>query len=141
MYGDKQFTNMNTGNKFKGDTKVYRYKAHERTCSHDFIVGYAGTANDIVTINSWYSYPDLFDNPPRPPRQITGLVLCSDGDIYTFTDYMKWLKVDQPFHAIGSGMDYAIGAMAAGMSAKEAVKLAMKHDCYTGMGIKGFSID
>lgn len=34
--------------------------------------------------------------------------------------------------ALGSGSDYALGAMAAGKSAEEAVRIAMEYDAYTG---------
>lgn len=141
VYGDLQFTNHSTGNKWKGETKVYRYKPHPLTCHVDFIVGYAGTAQEIVTVHSFFSEPDMFDKPPRPPRGLTGLVLTADKDIYMFNDYSKWLIVKEPFSAIGSGSEYAKGAMSQGASPKEAVKVAMKHDSYTGLGLKGYRID
>lgn len=40
------------------------------------------------------------------------------------------------FRAIGSGREYAMGAMAAGCSAKEAVKVAATLDIYTGGKIR-----
>jgi ATP-dependent protease HslVU (ClpYQ) peptidase subunit len=46
-----------------------------------------------------------------------------------------WHLVDQPYYAIGSGMNFAMGSMAAGSSAYEAVKYASKLCPNTGMGI------
>lgn len=40
------------------------------------------------------------------------------------------------FYAIGSGSDFAMGAMAMGADAKEAVRVAAKFDPYTGGAIK-----
>lgn len=140
IYGDRQFTNTVTGHKWKGKTKVYRFTAHPDTYSAcDFIMGFAGSASDIVTISSYFEFPDMFGKPPRV-RGCTGVVLTAKRDIFVFDDYTKWLLVDEPFHAIGSGAEYALGAMAAGKSPREAVKIASSKDCYTGFGIKGYSL-
>lgn len=136
MACDLQFTNTATGNKWKGHTKVYKFQPHENTypvC--EFIVGFAGAASEIVTIAEFFSVPDNFSKPPKVGKCL-GLVLTAKKQIFMFTDYCKWLAVKEPYHAIGSGSEYALGAMASGMSPKEAVKIAMKHDSYTGMGIK-----
>jgi ATP-dependent protease HslVU (ClpYQ) peptidase subunit len=42
--------------------------------------------------------------------------------------------------AIGSGEEYAIGAMDAGLSAKDAVKIACNRDIYSGGRIRTFKI-
>lgn len=47
---------------------------------------------------------------------------------------------DGEWYAIGSGHMYAIGAMDAGCSAKEAVKIAAGRDIYTGGRIRVFKI-
>lgn len=47
---------------------------------------------------------------------------------------------DRSCDAIGSGAMYAIGAMDAGASAKEAVKIAAGRDIYTGGRIRTFEI-
>jgi hypothetical protein len=39
----------------------------------------------------------------------------------------------------GSGGDYALGAMAAGKTAREAVEIAMRFDAFTGFGIDTWS--
>lgn len=44
-------------------------------------------------------------------------------------------KYDAKYHAIGSGGDLAMGAMAVGASARVAVAAAAKHDHATGHGI------
>jgi ATP-dependent protease HslVU (ClpYQ) peptidase subunit len=141
MWGDKQFTNLNTGNKWKGATKVYRFKAHPDTYAHcDFIIGFAGTAADMVTLANFFEYPDMHAKAPRV-KGIMGLVLTEKKDIFMFDDYTKWLLMKEPFAAVGSGADYALGAMAAGKSPKEAVQIASKLDAFTGLGVKGYSFD
>lgn len=56
------------------------------------------------------------------------------------SDDMCPIVIREPY-AIGSGSDFAMGAMLAGKSAKDAVKIAAKLDCYTGGPIKVLSLD
>lgn len=138
MYGDLQFTQPSNGFKFKGSTKVYKFDAHELTYEDsDFIVGFAGTASDIITVTTFFLAPEMFLKRPPRVKDLSGLVLTAKGDLFLFDDYTKWLAIKEPFAAIGSGAQVALGAMHAGASPKEAVKVAMKHDAFTGMGIKG----
>jgi hypothetical protein len=59
------------------------------------------------------------------------LIVDDDGVMLTF-DRGYLLPVDAPYAAIGSGMFFAMGAMAHGASAEEAVAAAMAHDKNTG---------
>lgn len=137
LQGDLQFTGGN--NKFKGKTKVYQFKAHPDTYPCDFIVGFCGIAAEIVPAVSYFSDPDSYKKPPR--AKISGLVLTAQKKIFIFEDdYTKWLIVDQPFYAMGSGAPYALAAMEVGATPKEAIKVAMKHDPLTGMGIRGYKL-
>lgn len=52
--------------------------------------------------------------------------LDSSGRVLEKYGEDDWLEYDAPFHAIGSGAEVALGAMAAGASAKEAVKIAIQ---------------
>ena len=139
MYGDLQLTTVSTGNKLKIKTKVYEVKAHKDVYHTDFIVGFAGTASDMVTVSSYFQYPELFSKLPRV-RNLMGLVLTAEQDIFYFESYNKWVAVNEPYAAIGTGSHYALGALAAGLSPKAAVRVAMKHDAFTGMGVKGYRL-
>lgn len=139
LYGDLQFTQPSNGHKFKGKSKVFKVKAHPDVYHEDFIVGFCGTAVDIVTVISYFTMPDMFDKPPKV-KDMTGLVLTASQQIFLLEDYTKWLAVDAKYFAIGSGAQYALGAMAEGAHPRDAVKIAMKHDAFTGMGIRGFEL-
>lgn len=140
MYGDLQFTNNANGNKWKGKTKVFKFKAHELTYPEcDFIMGFCGSAADLAEVATFYDYPELHKRPPKG-RNLSGLVLTANREIFVFDHYSTWLRVNQPFLAVGTGSTYAIGAMAMGASPKEAVRAAMKHDIYTGYGTKGYAL-
>ncbi len=136
MACDLQFTNLNTGMKFKGKTKIYKFNANPLTYNDcDFMVGFAGSASDVIAVAEFFSMPEAFDKPPKVSG-MGGLVLTQKGDIFTFDHYSKWLMVNQEYMSIGSGSLVALGAVAAGSSPKEAIKIASKLDAYTGMGIK-----
>ena len=65
------------------------------------------------------------DHPPPVRRQ--GAVLVDDR----FLEH----PITLPFFAIGSGADYAIGAMAAGVFPDRAVQIAAQYDPKTGGGV------
>lgn len=54
-----------------------------------------------------------------------------DGQISHFSERLRPYKVHASFYAIGSGRRLAIGAMAAGASAKEAVEIACRFDTHS----------
>lgn len=136
LAGDLQFTNMSDFSKWKGVTKVYRFEPHEKTYSVcPFIVGFAGTAQDIITVSEFFSQPDEFNQLPKV-KGLRGLVLTERRDIFVFDTYTHWIKVNQPYMAIGTGAPFSMGVLAAGGSPTEAIKVAMKHDSFTGFGVK-----
>lgn len=138
MYGDLQYTTTSTGHKFKGAPKVWKF-GPGMIYEQPFIVGLCGTCTDIISLIDFYTHPEIYKNPPKK-LSCSGLVLTVDGDIFTFDDCTKWIAWNEPYAAQGSGGAYAQGALANGASPKEAVKVAMKHDAFTGMGVKGFNI-
>lgn len=137
MACDLQMTQGN-GIKWKCKTKVYQFDGSPDTYPVDFMVGFAGTADDIITAVEFFSNPDSF---PRCPniKGLQGLVLTAKKDIFLFNHIAKWIKLDTPFAAIGTGTTAALGAMHAGVTPKEAVKAASNIDPFTGCGIKVFN--
>lgn len=63
------------------------------------------------------------------------LVVRPDGRV-EFHERQGCVKIEAPYFALGSGSDYATGAMAFGASARQAVAAATKHDHGTGHGIQ-----
>jgi ATP-dependent protease HslVU (ClpYQ) peptidase subunit len=84
------------------------------------------TANfEIDPTASWPDYPGEKDAPNGLMVEVsTGRCWNLDGSL--------WLPVSEPYFAIGSGRDYAMGAMAHGATAIEAVNIAAKHDAHSG---------
>ena len=135
---DLQYTE-NT-RKWKGRPKVFHFKANPNSYPHsDFYVGFAGRASDIIDVAEFFSRPDEI-KPPRPSNNLRGAVLTAEGSIFTFEDYRKWIAIDSPYYAIGSGAEFALGALAMGASVKEAIKVASNNDSHTGMGYKIYTL-
>lgn len=83
------------------------------------LIDYLNNANAPIPPNAEF---DCIYMPDRGKAVI--LEVCKGG-------MLREISFQQPF-AIGSGGAYAIGAMAAGSSAVEAVKIACKYDVYSG---------
>lgn len=66
-------------------------------------------------------YPELAD------QNYEGLILGKNGE-KLFYEGRGWYPLDLPYIAMGSGRDYAYGAMALGASAAQALKAAMTLD-------------
>lgn len=59
------------------------------------------------------------------------LIIQPDGSVLCFEN-RTWMEFDCPYIAMGSGKDFAYGALHMGASAKQALKAAMAHDPGTG---------
>lgn len=106
----------------------------------DFLLGGAGdwasilkfqqrvaemTATQILNLG----YPDYKKDENDP-----SLLLVTRFGVFTHGASM-WMRVSRPFHAIGSGRDYALMAMYLGKTAEEAVDLTREFDNDTGAPI------
>lgn len=67
------------------------------------------------------------------------LLVAPDRSLVVFGVNGPW-RVDRPFYALGSGGDIALGAMAAGASAEEAVEIAIRFDVYSGGPIRSIRL-
>ncbi|HRC96243.1 MAG TPA: hypothetical protein PK317_05550 [Coprothermobacter proteolyticus] len=141
MTCDLQFTHS-SGLKFKGFTKckvVPKIISTSMFGAEKVIVGACGDADKMGVAWSWLEDPVGYGKLPKL-KGVEFIALTSDGDILTSANLINWIKVDEPFYAIGSGSHFAIGAMSAGKTTVEAVRAAMKHDPATGMGVKTYKL-
>jgi hypothetical protein len=130
---DLQVTNLTGGYKFKVKTKLFEF---ENIIFHPvpFVVGYCGDLDCIPDVMEFMKDP----TNNKVPRGIKSefLVLTKDKKLFTFVNPTKWIEVNEPYYAIGSGSTFALGSLASGKSPLEAVKNAGKFDPYTGGGYK-----
>jgi hypothetical protein len=67
-------------------------------------------------------------------EQFSCIMIDDEGTVWEFNNGF-FIKCGVEYHSIGSGQMFALGAMAAGIEAPEAVAAAMKHDKATGGAI------
>lgn len=106
-------------------TKVFRVG--------DIVVGYAGTASSIICHLEWMQAG--CPNPPPDFADDFGCLLVERGKLYRVGHTLARERIDMPHWAIGSGADYALGAMAMGADARTAVEVASRYDIGTGLGV------
>jgi hypothetical protein len=118
---------------FKYDNKIYH--------PHPFVVGLSGNIDVCLEVLSFFDgNPDDW-SPPKGMRGQEFVVLTANHRIFTFTRPDKWLPVNADYYAIGTGSNFALGAMMNGATPLEAVKIAAKADAGTGMGFTHYEFD
>jgi ATP-dependent protease HslVU (ClpYQ) peptidase subunit len=125
LAGDRQTT--------WGGTPVRTRKVHKvRHPVHGtWLFGCAGSAFDCAAFERWAN--GLGQEVVFSEFRV--LAIHESGSIWAADESMKWLRLNVERWAIGSGSDYALGAMVAGRSSREAVQVAMELDVNTGIGV------
>ena len=107
------------------------------------IVGYAGNIQDTEALLRWYDAGASIDKPlPRfviykdEEPSCTLLILENSGAIKFVSRYLHVETLEDEFFAIGSGSEIAMGAMAHGASAEEAIEIAIRLNPGTGGPIR-----
>jgi 20S proteasome alpha/beta subunit len=101
----------------------------------------AGNFDDIIEAVAWLDgNPRKTDRPELPANENDILLIDGSGAYWLTDPFLKPVKILEPFYSVGSGSKYALGAMASGMTAIEAVGIAMKFDPNSGGGIDSVTI-
>lgn len=99
------------------------------------LCGCAGGGVDAQMFVKW-----LGDGGPKPKlKDICALRLMPDGSLLYYNERCEPSPVDAPC-AVGSGMDFAIGAMLHGATPAEAVAIAVQRDPGTGGKVTALSL-
>lgn len=100
-------------------------------------IGFSGNADIWGQVVSWFS----LGGECKPPscKKIEFLMLTDKKQIYYGSSLSNWMLIPEKHFAIGSGCNFAMGAMSGGQTPLNAVKVASKHDIMTGMGFKEYS--
>ncbi len=111
-------------------------------CKHWKIKGadffFAGTVQDYEHLVSWF-----FDRSYEPAEDTdcSAIVVLGDTvfEVASQTDTFMINQEHKPM-ALGTGGCFALGAMDAGCSAKEAVKIACSRDVFSGGRVKEYRL-
>jgi ATP-dependent protease HslVU (ClpYQ) peptidase subunit len=123
----------------KVDTKIEKFDGPIVSSlwgAEEAYIGYAGTVNDWGNVLAWFRDPNM--KVPKI-KDAEFLALTNKKQIWYSSNFNNWTVFKEPYAAIGSGSQFAIGALSSGLSPKEAIKVATKHDVFTGMGCKSYS--
>ncbi|HEX7046561.1 MAG TPA: hypothetical protein VF275_03180 [Gammaproteobacteria bacterium] len=109
----------------------------------DSYFGIEGSLTSAYLFLEWLKQDrrDWVEAERNPPSALSdddsfgALELCEEG-LFLWDGKLTRVPVLVEFYAVGSGCDFAMGAMAMGADAMEAVKVAKTLDPYTGGAIK-----
>lgn len=116
-------------------TKIVKRKKDGALC------GTTGVTTLGAQFKRWFlaggkgDYPHSLKITENPDDQATAFIIYPDGKVIDYTPSGWYEKTIDGFFAEGSGFELALGAMAAGKNAKEAVLIAAGFDKNTGGSI------
>ena len=119
---DKQ---LSYGNLVRTTTKLFRHG--------DNIIAYEGYYSDCAMIHDWILGGMVKDQYPKDIHENARLyVFIKDKPTLVFNTHPTPTQVEDVPMCAGSGGDVALGALAKGATAVEAVKIAARYDSATG---------
>ena len=136
---DRQFT-YNGSTKMIGDTKVFTFNPDVAQELFNTKVAYCGFCGDA---GAWGNVVNWFIDPSQKPpkvKEIEMILLTGKKEIYYANSLNNWMEIHDKYWSIGSGMPYALAAMATGKTPLEACKVASKFDVMTGMGYREYKL-
>jgi|ERR1035437_4350763 ATP-dependent protease HslVU (ClpYQ) peptidase subunit len=106
------------------------------------VIAWTGTSENGLAVAQWY---EAGADPALWPASQKGedwsrLIVVSKGRVFTYEQLPIKRLIEDRFSAWGSGRDFALGALANGASAVEAVKVASKLSASCGMGFNSFRV-
>lgn len=128
LAGDRQATHGGTPVHY--GRKVHRIRRFDD--GRIVLFGCAGLTGDCHVYERWAA-GKLTEAPKFTELHV--LSVDEDRQVWVATENMHWFPVREKYWAIGSGAEYALGAMAAGKNARDAVRIAMRYDNGCGIGV------
>lgn len=115
----------------RSTTKIFRFDGG--------LFGSAGSASRGAELFAWITAgADPAAVPAfqlSPDEYQSAMVVRSDGTVWIYGCSAHPFRMEDPFHAIGSGRDFAIAAMHLGHTAAQAVEVASLFETGCGNGI------
>jgi 20S proteasome alpha/beta subunit len=79
---------------------------------------------------------------PEFTAALSVLLVNPDGTVMFASDSLMLAgPITADFFAIGSGAEYALGALSCGVSAEDAVRMAIEHDPFSGFPVTSLDLD
>lgn len=98
----------------------------------------AGSMDQLVEVAAWLQ--ESGDKPRLPDEPESEFIVVRGSEAFWLTwPWLREVRIREPFAALGSGSEYALGALAMGADAETAVKVAAQFDRHTGGGVDAVS--
>ena len=137
LAADKQCTN----NGYKTTvTKIYRFDDGR-------LVGAASHSHICVAFIEWLrrggNIPDILKSAKEEKVAGAGIEILPNGKIHRYQIGVSSIPLhfEDKFIAIGSGFEYAVGAMAMGADAIKAVEITSRFSSSCGMGVDSLRLN
>lgn len=121
----------------EGNTKYGRMTKIHR--SRGYLLGFSGAADVAMALLRWFENgadPAEWPDPHGEDRtEASMLVVSPAGSVMCYERFPVPLIMEQEYHAIGSGRDFALAVMHMGHDPIKAVEVACELDAFSGGGI------
>lgn len=122
MAADKRISG---GTMFK-TTKIHRINGS--------LIGFCGNIEHCLKFIEWRRNPDA--KPNFEERTWEALELTADGRMLWWSMELIPIVIEDEYYSVGSGSNYALGAMAMGATPSQAIKIAAIYDPSTGPDVQ-----
>lgn len=106
------------------------------------VLAWTGQQDAGLMMVDWYQHGKQREH--YPPVQNTDywarLIVATQGRVEFYERHPLPIRVYDPFMAWGSGQDFAMGALAMGATAKEAVEVASRFSVNCGCGVEVYEL-
>jgi ATP-dependent protease HslVU (ClpYQ) peptidase subunit len=128
----------------QGQVDGMKYQAIKaRALLNGDVVAYAGSLSQGLLLGDWYEAGAKKESWPefqKDKDEWTLLIVANSKGCSFYEKLPVAIPVVSAFMAWGSGRDFAIGAMDAGCSAEQAVRIASRHSTSCGEGVDVFKL-
>lgn len=104
------------------------------------LFGVSGRLASCTAFVNYLKLGDRTEGVEAPCMEHVRALVLTDGGIYMYDGGPTPFKVDDRIWAVGSGSAAAMGAMAAGATPQEAIRIAAKYDEGTGGPVRTFAL-
>lgn len=120
--------------------KVFHVKHKERG---DLLVAFCGFGAFCLRVKDWLEggekpNPSEFFNQSEIGSQCA-VVIDRKNRVWTIGNDLYWQQLREKIYAQGAGQEFAFGALEAGATAAQAIRIAMKRSDYAGLGVDSIS--
>lgn len=101
-----------------------------------YLVAFCGDGHFAQAILNWMRGGEHPGKYPTTDNVVVALVIDQQRRIWRMeSTALRYGRVLERLHASGAGQDFAIGALEAGASAVQAVRIAIKRSDMAGLGV------